>query len=37
LLAEEPNEKLWDPVRGGLVATARSPITLPSVGIEAGY
>jgi TonB family protein len=37
LLAEEPNEKLWDPVRGGLVTTARSPITLPSVGIEAGY
>jgi hypothetical protein len=37
LLAEEANEKFWDPVRGGLVTSARSPITLPSVGIEAGY
>jgi hypothetical protein len=37
LLAEEANEKFWDPVHGGLVTSARSPITLPSVGIEAGY
>jgi TonB family protein len=37
LLAEEPNEKHWDPVRGGLVTQSQSPLTLPSIGIEAGY
>ncbi len=37
LLAEEANEKHWDPVRGGLVTESRSPLTLPSIGIEAGY
>jgi hypothetical protein len=37
LLAEEANQKHWDPVRGGLVTESRSPLTLPSIGIEAGY
>lgn len=37
LLAEEANEKHWDPVRGGLLTDSRSPLTLPSIGIEAGY
>jgi hypothetical protein len=37
LLAEEINGKHWDPVRGGIVTETRSPLTLPSIGIEAGY
>ncbi len=36
LLAEETLGRYWDPA-AGLVDDTRSPITLPSVGIEAGY
>ncbi|HVJ18909.1 MAG TPA: hypothetical protein VM686_25990, partial [Polyangiaceae bacterium] len=36
LLAEETLGRYWDPV-AGLTYDTRSPITLPSVGIEAGY
>ncbi|HWZ89613.1 MAG TPA: TonB-dependent receptor [Polyangiaceae bacterium] len=37
LLASETQNILWDPVRGGLRPDVRSPLTLPSIGIEAGY
>ncbi len=37
LLAEEVSGKYWDPVRGGLALDTRDPLTLPSIGIEAGY
>ncbi len=37
LLASETQNIDWDPVRGGLRADVRSPLTLPSIGIEAGY
>jgi TonB family protein len=36
LLAEETIGREWDPV-GGIYTDTRSPITLPSIGIEAGY
>ncbi len=37
LLAEEVMSKYWDPQRGGLATERQSPLTLPSIGIEAGY
>ena len=36
-LSKETDNVTWDPVRGGLVETDRSPLTLPSIGIEAGF
>jgi hypothetical protein len=36
LLAEEKMQKYWDPMLG-VVEDTQSPLTLPSVGIEAGY
>lgn len=36
LLAEENGARYWDPMRG-VVTESRSPLTLPSIGIEAGY
>jgi TonB family protein len=37
LLAEETMTRYWDPVRGGIRTETQSPLTLPSIGIEAGY
>jgi TonB family protein len=37
LLASETQDIAWDPIRGGLHSDVRSPLTLPSIGIEAGY
>lgn len=37
LLASETMDRYWDVARGGLRTQTRSPLTLPSVGIEAGY
>jgi TonB family protein len=37
LLADETLDRYWDPVRGGIHTNTRSPLTLPSIGIEAGY
>jgi hypothetical protein len=37
LLPPETQSIDWDPVHGGLRPDVRSPLTLPSVGIEAGY
>jgi hypothetical protein len=37
LLAEETMSRYWDPVRGGIHTETQSPLTLPSIGIEAGY
>jgi hypothetical protein len=37
LLASETQGIEWDPIRGGLRPDVRSPLTLPSIGIEAGY
>jgi TonB family protein len=37
LLAEETMDRYWDTARGGLRTQSRSPLTLPSIGIEAGY
>jgi hypothetical protein len=37
LLAEETMDRYWDPANGGLRTQTRSPLTLPSIGIEAGY
>jgi hypothetical protein len=36
-LASEADGISWNPVRGGLLRTDRSALTLPSVGIEAGF
>jgi TonB family protein len=36
LLADEKMQKYWDPMRG-VVEDSQSPLTLPSIGIEAGY
>jgi hypothetical protein len=36
LLASETQTRVWDPERG-LQTQTRSPLTLPSIGIEAGY
>ena len=37
LLASETMDRYWDVQRGGLRTQERSPLTLPSIGIEAGY
>ena len=37
LLAGETQSKYWDAQRGGIRTQTRSPLTLPSVGIEVGY
>jgi hypothetical protein len=37
LLARETQSRYWDPVRGGLGTQSRSPLTLPSIGVEAGF
>lgn len=37
LLASETMSKYWDAVNGGIRTQTRSPLTLPSIGIEAGY
>lgn len=37
LLASETMDRYWDPVNGGLHTQTRSPLTLPSIGVEAGY
>ena len=37
LLAPETMSKYWDEQRGGIRTQTRSPLTLPSIGIEAGY
>jgi TonB family protein len=37
LLASETMDRYWDVARGGLRTQTRSPLTLPSIGIEAGY
>jgi hypothetical protein len=37
LLAEETMNRYWDRARGGIHTETRSPLTLPSIGIEAGY
>jgi hypothetical protein len=36
LLAEEKMQKYWDPMLG-VVEDSQSPLTLPSIGVEAGY
>lgn len=36
-LSKEADYVSWDPVHGGLVTTDRSPLTLPSIGVEAGF
>jgi len=36
-LSKEADFVSWDPVHGGLVTTDRSPLTLPSIGVEAGF
>jgi len=36
-LSKEADNVNWDPVHGGLVTTDRSPLTLPSIGVEAGF
>jgi hypothetical protein len=37
LLARETMNRYWDQARGGIHTQVRSPLTLPSIGIEAGY
>jgi hypothetical protein len=37
LLATEATGVRWDPLRGGLIEEDRSPLTLPSIGIEASF
>lgn len=37
LLSDETTGRDWDPFRGGLHDQVRSALTLPSLGIEAGY
>ena len=37
LLASEATGAQWNPSRGGLVEEDRSPLTLPSIGIEASF
>ena len=36
-LSKEADGTFWDPVRGGVIVQMRSPLTLPSIGIEAGF
>ena len=37
LLAQETMTRYWDATNGGIHTQTRSPLTLPSVGVEAGY
>jgi TonB family protein len=37
LVASETMDKYWDAAQGGIRTQTRSPLTLPSIGIEAGY
>ncbi len=37
LLASEATGVEWNPIRGGLIEEDRSPLTLPSIGIEAAF
>jgi hypothetical protein len=37
LLASETMDRFWDAARGGIHTQVRSPLTLPSIGVEAGY
>jgi hypothetical protein len=37
LLAQETMTKFWDAQYGGIHTQTRSPLTLPSIGVEAGY
>jgi Gram-negative bacterial TonB protein C-terminal/TonB-dependent Receptor Plug Domain len=37
LLASETMDRFWDAAQGGLHTQVRSPLTLPSIGVEAGY
>jgi TonB family protein len=37
LLASESMDRYWDAANGGIHTQTRSPLTLPSIGIEAGY
>jgi hypothetical protein len=37
LLARETMDKYWDSFNGGIRTQSRSPLTLPSIGVEAGY
>jgi len=36
-LSTEADSVQWDPVQGGVVTTDRSALTLPSIGVEAGF
>lgn len=36
-LSKEADYVSWDPMHGGFVTTDRSPLTLPSIGVEAGF
>jgi Gram-negative bacterial TonB protein C-terminal/TonB-dependent Receptor Plug Domain len=36
-LSKEADGIAWNPVRGGFVTTDRSALTLPSIGVEAGF
>ena len=36
-LSKEADSVSWDPIHGGVVTTDRSPLTLPSIGVEAGF
>ncbi len=36
-LSKEADGVSWDPIRGGLITTDRSALTLPSIGVEAGF
>ncbi len=37
LLSSETQDRFWDAMRGGIHTQTRSPLTLPSIGVEAGY
>ena len=37
LLASETQDRYWDAAQGGIHTQTRSPLTLPSIGVEAGY
>jgi hypothetical protein len=36
-LSRERDGLTWSPVQGGLSFSSRSPLTLPSIGVEAGF
>jgi hypothetical protein len=37
LLASVTQDRYWDAAQGGIHTQTRSPLTLPSIGVEAGY